>query len=394
MKKAVVIIPTYNERENIQKVVLLLLAVFKTIAQWDLHILVVDDTSPDKTYEVVKELEKKYAQVHLLLNKKKSGLGGAYLKGMDYAFGKLGADVVFEFDADLSHDPEKIPAFLAEIDAGADMVLGSRYIQGGGIPADWGIHRKFLSVVGNIVIAAVLTNFSIRDWTGGYRAITKRVYEKVVPHLNSRRFTGYTFQIGFLHQTVRQGFKIVEVPFMFVDRTEGESKLGPEYIKNTLVFIFKVRMLELLHHRVFKFAVVGGVGSLVQLLSLQLFRLLLPSFQLLFITNFLVATLLSIEVAIISNFVLNNVWTFADRKLQASQYLQKFVQFNVASAGSIIIQLIVNGLGENLIGIYDLFRLPVVSIIIDTGMVFAVTGILIGMFWNFFAYNNFIWKKK
>lgn len=393
MKKAVVIIPTYNERENIQTVIPLLLKVFKSVKNWDMHLLVVDDTSPDKTYEVVAALEKKHTPVHLVVNKQKSGLGGAYLKGMEHAFGKLTADVVFEFDADLSHDPTKIPEFLAAIDDGADMVLGSRYIKGGGIPADWGLHRKFLSVMGNIVIATVLTNFSIRDWTGGYRAISRKVYEKVRPHMNSKRFTGYTFQIGFLHQAVRQGFKIVEVPFVFVDRTIGQSKLGPEYIKNTLVFIFKVRMMEIFQHKVFKFAVVGGIGSLVQLLSLQLFRFLLPSFQVLVITDFLVATLLSIEVAIISNFILNNMWTFADLKLKSAQIPSKFLQFNLASTGSLLIQLVIAGLGEFLIGIFTLFTLPIVAIAVDTGMVFAVTGILIGMVWNFFAYTKFIWKK-
>src|SRR5690606_30901308 len=137
---------------------------------WDMHILVVDDTSPDKTYEVVEQLTKKHTQVHLLLNKQKSGLGGAYLKGMDHAFHQLKADAVFEFDADLSHDPEKLPAMLAQLDNGYDMVLGSRYIPGGGIPSDWGLHRKFLSVVGNIIIMTVLTDFRIRDWTTGYRA--------------------------------------------------------------------------------------------------------------------------------------------------------------------------------------------------------------------------------
>src|SRR5690606_21568905 len=103
-----------------------------------------------------------------------AGLGGAYLKGMTEAFENLGADVIFEFDADLSHDPRKIPQFLAKIDQGYDFVLGSRYIPGGGIPADWGLHRKFLSVVGNLIIMVVLTDFSIRDWTTGYRAISKK----------------------------------------------------------------------------------------------------------------------------------------------------------------------------------------------------------------------------
>lgn len=394
MQKAVIIIPTYNERENVKLVIPKLLHVFQSIKNWDMHILVVDDSSPDKTYEVVQEIEKKEKKVELFLNKKKSGLGGAYLKGMDHAFYKMNASVVFEFDADLSHDPSKIPEFLKQIDTGADMVLGSRYIEGGGIPKDWGIHRKFLSITGNAIIALVLTNFSIKDWTTGYRAITKKVYEAVSPAMKSERFSGYTFQIGFLHNAVMHGFKIVEVPFQFIDRTNGKSKLGPEYIKNTLLYIFRARIKSLLQNRIIKFVIVGGVGALTQLLTLQLYRFLLPDFTFIFITKYLLATFLSIETSVLSNFMLSNMWTFADRKLALHNYPAKFLQFNLASFGSILIQLIIAFIGQFAIGIFPLFTVPFINFTVDTGVIYAIVGILIGMFWNFFAYNRFIWKKK
>ncbi|MCC6710945.1 MAG: glycosyltransferase family 2 protein [Candidatus Pacebacteria bacterium] len=384
-KKAFVIIPTYNERDNIEKT---LTHVFENLAKvkdWHTGVLVVDDTSPDKTYELVKNLQQKFKNLELLINKNKAGLGGAYLKGMDYAFNQLKADLVFEFDADLSHDPDKLPLFFNQIDAGKDMVLGSRYIPGGSIPADWGIHRKFLSVVGNIVIMIILTNFSIRDWTTGYRAITKKVWQSVHEELNSERFSGYTFQIGFLHKAVQKGFKIGEVPFHFKDRTFGKSKIGPEYIKNTLEYIMKVRIKDLLKNRIFRFAVVGGIGALTQLTTLQLWRTIFP-YQLAFF--------LAIECAVLMNFTLSNLWTFADRKLKPTQYPAKFIQFNLASSGSIIIQQLVAFLGENFVGLFALFTLPIIKLTIDTGMMYAVAGILIGMFWNFFAYNTFIWKKK
>jgi len=385
MKHGVVIIPTYNERDNIVKVLPLLLSVFKRVTNWKMSILVVDDTSPDKTYDVVKELAKKYSSIHLVINQQKAGLGAAYLKGMEYAFTQLAADVVFEFDADLSHDAQKIPAFLERLDEGYDMVLGSRYIKGGGIPADWGLHRKFLSVGGNLFITLALTDFRIKDWTGGFRAITKRVYEAVVPELQSEGFSGYTFQIGFLHKAVRKGFSVTEVPFQFVDRTNGYSKLGSEYFKNALTYIMKARLQEILKMRLFKFVLVGGLGALIQLSTLQLWRQFFP-YQL--------SAFLSIESAVISNFILSNLWTFADRKLKASQIPSKFVQFNLASAGSIIIQQVLAFIGEFAIGLFALFTLPIIALTVDTGMVYAVLGILIGMFWNFFAYNKFIWKKK
>ena len=391
---AVVIIPTYNERENIERTVTALLKVFRDITGWQLRILVVDDTSPDKTYEVVHELHKVHPEVELLLNKKKRGLGGAYLVGMAHAFGPMGAEVVFEFDADLSHDATKIPLFLKEIEQGADMVLGSRYMPGGGIPQNWGWHRKLLSGLGNIVIMVVFTRFTIRDWTSGYRAITKRVYEAVHAYLHSERFSGYTFQIGFLYRAVQLGFTIKQIPYVFADRIKGYSKIGPEYIKNNLLFIFRVRLQEIIASRIFKFLVVGATGAAVQLSSLMLYRWLVPSFEYGFLTTFFAASFLSIESAIIINFILNNGWTFADRKLEQGQYVWKFLQFNLTSIGSIVIQLALAAVGEATIGLRPLFTLPIIAYTVETGLVFAITGILLGMGWNFFAYNKFIWKKK
>jgi dolichol-phosphate mannosyltransferase len=397
MKKAIVIIPTYNERGNVERTISQLFGVFPQIKNWEMHILIVDDTSPDKTYEVVKKLQKKKeysTKLHLLINKQKSGLGGAYLKGMAKAFGDLGAEVVFEFDADLSHDQTKIPLFLNEIDGGVEMVLGSRYIAGGGIPDDWGWHRKALSRVGNLVTRTILTDFSIKDWTSGYRAITKKVYDAVAPEMNSEKFAGYTFQIGFLHKARGKEFKITEVPYKFKDRTHGESKIGPEYIKNALSYIIKMKIQTILNHRIFKFLMVGGLGTLVQLVTLQLFRAFLPDFSWLFITSFTLATFLSIEIAILSNFALNNLWTFADRKITLAQAPLKFLQFNITSAGSILIQLLVATIGEKVWGIFDLFIIPIINMNFDTGTLYVMIGILLGLFWNFFAYNAFIWKKK
>lgn len=394
MQKAIVIIPTYNEADNLSITIKKLAEVFEKIKDWQMEVLVVDDNSPDGTAQVVKELQKKYPFLKLLVNLKKAGLGSAYLKGMDQAFNHFNADLVFEFDADLSHDPQKIPAMLREIGNGSDLVLGSRYVSGGSIPQNWGLHRKFLSVFGNLFIRLVMWDFSIKDWTTGYRAITKEVYRAVANELESERFFGYTFQIGFLHKTRRKKFKISEVAFAFKDREIGKSKIGPEYIKNTLLYIMKVRVQEILQSRLFKFALVGVIGALVQLSSLKLYRFLLPNFQYLFFSNYLISTILSIETAIISNFIINNFWTFSDRKLKKQSMLKKFLEFNLASGGSLLIQMAIAAIGENTLGLFGLFTLPIIAIKVDTGMIYAVAGILIGMFWNFFAYNTFIWKKK
>jgi dolichol-phosphate mannosyltransferase len=385
MNKATIIIPTYNERGIIAQTIQALTRVFDQIDTWQMQILVVDDTSPDKTYELVDELTQKYDCLHLLINRQKAGLGAAYLKGMDHAFNELESEVVFEFDADLSHDPEKIPAMLEKIDQGYDLVVGSRYISGGSIPKDWGVHRKFMSLAGNLVIRLILGNFTVSDWTTGFRAITRPVYEAVSPEMRAERFSGYTFQVGFLNKSLKKGFKIIEIPFHFKDRTIGQSKIGPEYIINNMIYLLKVRIKEILSNRIFKFVVVGSIGALTQLSTLQLWRIILP-FQL--------ANLLAIECAIAINFILSNTWTFADRKLKPGQIPSKFIQFNVTSGGSILIQAIIAFLGETFIGIKDLFMIPIIRFMLDTGTVFSATGIVVGMFWNFFAYNFFIWKKK
>ena len=394
LKKAIVIIPTYNESENIPRLFPKLMSAFAHCKGYDMHVLVVDDSSPDGTEAVVRQLMKKHSNLHILMNAKKNGLGAAYLKGMKEAFDKLNADVVFEFDADLSHDPAKIPLFLQEIDGGAQMVLGSRYIAGGSIPANWGMHRKFLSVVGNLFINVVLTTFAIRDWTTGYRAITREVYEKVGPEMGGERFSGYTFQIGFLHKAVRKGFRVAEVPFQFVDREMGHSKLGLEYLKNTLLYILKVRAQEIAEWRFFKFAVVGFIGFFINTIGLfafsrfewvnELAARLHTAFQVDFLNTSGLASALGAEVAIVSNFILNNVWTFKDRKITSKWlFVPKFVQFNISSVGAVIIQFIVFGFGTSLTGQSSLSRL-----------FWLIVATAIGMVVNFTIYSKVIWKSK
>lgn len=373
----VMVIPTYDEKGNIGRAIDELEDVFKQVpGKYEMHILVVDDSSPDGTADEVRAKMKQLKNVHLLINKKKMGLGGAYLSGMKHAVEKLNPDIFFEFDADLSHDPKLVPQFLAKLEEGYDLVLGSRYIKGGAIPDNWGLKRKFYSVVGNMVIMFVLTDFSIRDWTTGYRAIRRYVYDKVHPLLGEERFFGYTFQIGFLHKAVRAGFKAGEVPLKFVDRTLGRSKLGAEYIKNTLIYIFKARFFELL--RFFKFAVVGSLGLVIQT-ALYWFlgfgiKVVSPT----------VATISGGQLAILSNFILNNVWTFGDRKITSLPLvLKKLIAFYATS--NIAVLLIQGGImkaGEILVGKENLLIHG-----------FYVAALVLTLVFNFTVYNKYIWKK-
>ncbi|MEP7167039.1 MAG: glycosyltransferase family 2 protein [Candidatus Woesebacteria bacterium] len=375
MKKAVIIIPTYNERENISKLIPILLDIFKGISTWDMHILVVDDSSPDKTADVVREIIKKHPKVHLHLNAKKAGLGHAYIVGMEESFDRMNADLVFEMDADFQHDPYKVPEFLQAVDNGADLVVGSRYIKGGSIPSHWKLQRKFLSVVGNWVNMVVFTNFSIHDWTGGFRAIRKSVFEAVRDDIGEKRLSGYTFQIGFLHKVLRKGFKIVEVPFAFKDRTSGESKLGPDYIRNALLYIVTARYQEIVTSHIFKFGIVGGIGFVINAVALAVFT-----------SKFGIeagnASAMGAEIAIVSNFILNNFWTFSERQVNTPVALiKKFIQFNIASAGAVVIQKVVVTLGTS----YTSDNLK---------FLWFVVAVAIGMVLNYVIYSKVIWKKK
>ena len=249
------LIPTFNERENILRLLSHLLQVFKKVRKWRLAILVVDDNSPDGTAALVANfarLASKRAKarknVHLLVRNKKKGLGAAYLAGMHHAFRQLKTDIVLVMDADLSHNPSYIPAFLRKVEDGCDFVVGSRYIRGGRIAKGWALHRKLLSVFGNQIVPLMLGSRALSDWTSGYRAIRRSAFYKVYPAIskNKRELRGYTFNIAFAYHTMAAGFRVGEVPIKFIDRTTGKSKLGFEYLFHTPVFLIRTRLNMLL----------------------------------------------------------------------------------------------------------------------------------------------------
>lgn len=246
--RAIVLIPTFNERENILRLLTRLLVVFKKTKRFKFAILVVDDNSPDGTATLVSNFRKSRRNIHVLLRTKKEGLGAAYLAGMHHAFGHLRAEIVLVMDADLSHNPNYIPAFLRKVEEGCDFVVGSRYRRGGNIAKGWAPHRKLLSVFGNIVVPFILGTNELSDWTSGYRAIHKRVFHKIAPRIskNKRELRGYTFNIAFAYHAVISGFRVGEVPIKFVDRSSGRSKLGLEYLFHTPIFLVRTRLTRLL----------------------------------------------------------------------------------------------------------------------------------------------------
>jgi len=398
--KAVIILPTYNEKGNIDRLIPILEEeIFPTIKNHTLAILVVDDSSPDGTAEIVKSFMKKWKNIELLTGEKR-GLGAAYVRGMTYAIEKMNADIVFEMDADLSHDPEKIPVFLNKIDEGHDMVISTRYSDGGSIPKNWGIERKAYSVLGNLIVRLILMRSGIHDWTGGYRALKKEVFLKIRDELHS--FKGYTFQIAFLHKALQKHFKVAEVPIHFTDRTLGKSKIASgEYINDLLRYVIIARIIEL--KRFIKFLIVGGAGFITQILVQEIsIRTGITYFLATVFGNTLHATDFQAlaqsigvgfgaEAAILSNFLYNNFWTFKDtRKLKTkSPFFIRLLKFNSASLGSIFIQSTAVWLGIKLLGntvTFYSYTIPTRILIIIPTIIFLVIPL------NYLIYNRFIWK--
>ena len=216
----VAVVPTYNERENIGPLVEALVAASAEIPH-DFEVLVVDDNSPDGTQDVIRELQDRFPNVRLLSGTKE-GLGVAYARGLEYALSELHADIVLHMDADFSHNPDDVPRLVAQIDAGYDLVVGSRYIPGGRLSKDWGITRKLISRVANSGIRVIAGIGAIHDCTGGFRAYRATVLRRVDLKLAPR---GYAVLTYLAYNTLMAGAKVTEVPITFANRAEGDSKL-------------------------------------------------------------------------------------------------------------------------------------------------------------------------
>jgi dolichol-phosphate mannosyltransferase len=317
-----VIIPTYNERQNVRKLIEALEVQFRPLPD-DCSILVVDDQSPDGTADVVRDVQRDYANVHLLEGKK-AGLGAAYIRGMRYALDVLSADVVFEMDADFSHKPSDVPRLFHELERGADFVIGSRYIAGGSIPNNWGSIRKLNSRFGNLVARFVAGLYRIRDCTAGFRAIRGTLLRDIC--LEDLRVQGYAFQVALLYEAVLRKAKIREIPVDFVDRNQGNSKLGPSDVFEFIVNAWWIRFRS--SATFIKFALTGFSGTLV---NLGCFSLFLNAGL-----NKYVSSPIAIEISIITNFLLNNYWTFR-RRYSKDSIQMRGMKFNLVSLVSLAI---------------------------------------------------------
>jgi len=230
--KALVVIPTYNERNNIERIVPLVLQ-----QDPELHVLVVDDNSPDGTGAKVDEMRAAEPRLHVLHRKGKGGLGSAYIAGFEWALAETDARFVFEMDADFSHDPASIPEFLRAIED-VDLVVGSRYLHGVTV-INWPLSRLILSVGANLY-ASFVTGLPLKDCTGGFKCFRRETLERLP--LKRVQSDGYSFQIELNYHAWKQGLRIREIPIIFTDRVIGESKMSNKIIWEAAWMVWRLRL--------------------------------------------------------------------------------------------------------------------------------------------------------
>ena len=370
--KIVVIIPTYNEKANIEKMIPLLEEeIFPQIKNHELEILVADDRSPDGTGGVVEKFAKKWNNVHLLEGNKE-GLGAAYVRAMRYAMDKMNAGAVIEFDADFQHDPNNIPRLVSAMDEGADHVIGSRYVKGGGVPREWGIHRKFLSFFGSLFARLVLYMFRVHDMTSGFKLTKSEYLEKVDLENLFSKYYAYKIQVSY--ELFKMGAKIKEIPIVFYERQEGSSKITSKDLVDSFFVVIKLRIRD--SKSFIKFLIVGTTGFII---NFSLYYVLVNHTGL----SLAVSNIIAAQFAIFSNFNINNLWTFKERKsTSVFNYFKKMIGFYATSnIGVWLIQTGTIKIGDLLYG----REYYIIYFVLGTGLL---------LIWNFTMYSLVIWRKK
>lgn len=383
--KVVVVIPTYNEAGTIKEVLDQLMESAKNMLRHDFYALVVDGNSPDGTSDLVKEFSKKYPNVKLLVEDSKAGLGAAYIQGFKYALNILDADVVVEMDGDLQHDPKDVLRFMEAIDKGSDLVIGSRFTEGGSIPKEWAFYRKFLSTYGSKFSKLILGIPGVNDFTSGFKATrVKGFLDKV--DFSELSSSGFAYKIELLFKFHKMGAKITEVPIAFGMRDRGTSKMEFRNFADSLVLVLKLRFLDL--QNLITFLVVGSIGFFVDTFIFNIITFL-GRVGALTIRSLdwpigTIASLMSGFIAMFVTFTLNNFWTFNSRK--------------VTTAGSFVGSIVLY-YGFSYIPI--LFRSWLVKHAVDTfgdnfyvNNIAFLTGIFIGLVWNFTVYSKVIWRRS
>lgn len=371
MDRIVIVMPAWNEADNIRKMIGELYDKEFPKINAEMHLLVVDNYSKDNTEKLVKDSAKTRKNLHFIQQGDKSGLGWAYVTGFEYAVKNLKADAVMEMDADFQHPPRFVKPMVEAYLNGADYVIGSRYIPGGSIPRQWALPRKMMSYFGNLFARVVLTKFSIHDMTTGFR-LTK--VDGVLNKIELRKLMNldrFAYKIDLLYQSYKNAKKVVEVPLQFEPRTQEKSKFNLKELVVSYMAVIKLGIKDKI--RFIKFGVVGGTGFVVNFVFIRVFRTL----GMAEVLSWLFAT----EMAIVNNYVFNNIWTFKEEKIGGiRKTVSKFLQFNLTSAGALLIQSILGPLGVKLVG--EKWDFLVLAVVVG----FVVLP------YNYIMYNVIIWR--
>ena len=358
------VLPTYNEEENIENIIQQILIEEKNQSKHTFSILVVDDNSSDETQTIVQRYTSLNSKVHLVTGQKK-GLGDAYKRGFEFALNDLKADLIFQMDSDGQHDASLIPDFVSYIEEGKDVVIGSRFIEGGTTP-DFSFSRLLMSKAGNLLVRYVGGITQVKDCTSGYRAIRASYLKELdFSYLSTR---GYSFQSSLICDLAWRGAYISELPIEFSSRQGGDSKLA---LRDQIEFLLNIPRLGFRNLEDFmKYSLVGVSGVFV---NLGLYFLLTRYYEI----SELVAPLIAIESALISNFILNNFWTFGKRITQ-SRIRVKFVKFHLVSGFSALINYSAFLTLFLVFGLYDILA--------------NLIGIGLAAIVNYLINSNWTWK--
>lgn len=394
--RLVVNIPTYNEKENIEEIIKLVLKEQKKMPKIDLHVLVSDSHSPDGTGDIVKKITKNNPKVHYL-DVKETGLGIGIVKGHRYAIDKLKADILAQLDGDLSHDPKTLPVMIDFIQRGNDLIIGSRLMKGGSNLLGW--HRRLFTRGSALYSKITWGTLGISEYTNSYRVFTKKLFERIDFSKVPWKSKTYIIQPAFLYAAIAAGAKIKEVPITFTDRKKGYSKAKiVSYTLDVLRFGLKVRFER--SKTFIKFLMVGSVSYLLnavvlgllyqgeiyshKVLDSPILKMIptvesAPKILFLSLDRLFIASIISIELSIILNFIMHDNWTFKHRS-QEGPIALRFAKFNLTSIGSPIIQLV-----SILVFAHEL------GLNYQYGLAF---GIVLGLFFNYFVNLLWIWKEK
>lgn len=393
--RLVVNIPTYNEEDNIREVIKRVLASSSKMPKLDLHVLISDSHSPDKTPQIVKEISKTNPKVHYL-DVKERGLGIGIVKGHRFAIDKLKADILAQMDGDLSHDPSTLPQMVNYLEEGYDLVVGSRLMKGGKNLLGW--HRKLFTRGSAFYCKLAWGTFSISEYTNSYRVFTKQLFESINFKKVPWKSKTYIIQPAFLYAAIMVGARVKEIPITFKDRKEGYSKSKiVSYILDVLRFGVRVRIEK---SRTFiKFLSVGTFTYFINAILLGLlYRGNIYSLKVLanpilsfipvshpatklfsiYLDRLFVASLISIEASIIVNFIFHEQWTFKHRNREGAKFI-RFLKFNLSSFGSPIIQLA--------------SILIFAQVLHENEQIGLAVGVIIGLFVNYAINLLWIWKE-